>query len=78
MRTITEWKTYIQGKLNALLVADGYPAADFYDGSAIDTITLIMSYLTNYTEKAIEYYKDQAWIISADYPYLVKKQQILV
>ncbi len=73
MRTISEWKTYIQGKLNALLVADGYPAADFYDGSAIDTMTLLMSYLTNYTEKAIEYYKDQAWIISADYPYLVKK-----
>jgi hypothetical protein len=73
MRTLTDWQTYIQGKINTLLGTSGYPSADFYAGSVIDTITLMMAYLTNFTEKSIEYYKNQAWIVTADYPYLALK-----
>ncbi|MFA5154360.1 MAG: baseplate J/gp47 family protein, partial [Clostridia bacterium] len=73
MRTLTDWQTYIQGKINTLLGTSGYPSADFYAGSVIDTITLMMAYLTNFTEKSIEYYKNQAWIVTADLPYLSLK-----
>ncbi len=68
MRTIAQWQTYIQGLIKAV-----YPSADFYPGSVFDTIVLIMSYLLNYVTKVLEYFKNQAWIVTADLPYLIHK-----
>jgi len=68
MRTIAQWQTYIQG-----LIKTVYPSADFYPGSVFDTIVLIMAYLLNYVTRVLEYFKNQAWIVTADLPYLIHK-----
>lgn len=73
MKPISEWQVYFQTLINNALTAAGFTNFDFLPGSVMDTLTLIWAYMANYVQGAVWYFKDQAWIHTADLPYLKRK-----